>query len=816
MRSWPRLSLRSVTAALSITVLAAGCFSETNLAPYEDAEVPAKDTPVVDAPATDAPPVDAPLTDGGIDAPRMDAPDASEAAVDAPDASDVDAGCTRDEQCTAAGMTRCDTASGRCVACVPSDDSCPAAQHCDPVTFECAPGCHLDEGCSGSDAGVPDGGGADGGESRIGRCDTTRHICIECEVDDTCPVRTICLMGQCVPGCNERRGCGPSEVCCSNVCVNVDTDVANCGACARRCAAANARTSCFTGSCTIDGCDTGFASCNGSDEDGCESHLATDPMNCGMCGRACPTPTNAGSVACADGLCGYTCAEGFADCNGDSRDGCEQRTADNVANCGRCGNACPVRANAAVATCAMGRCGFTCDTGFGDCDGDATTGCETDVRTAVTHCGACGNACPAHATTHLRGGGVRFTCDAGYADCDGDASNGCEVDLNTDVSNCRTCRNACTASGGTPSCVAGACGIASCGASFADCDGNAANGCETDLRTTASHCGRCGSVCPTPSHATGVCAGGSCAFVCDAGFDDCDGNAANGCEVSTATSTTHCGVCGRACTAPFGTAGCTAGSCTVATCDAGRGNCDGNATNGCETNLATSPNHCGACGVRGVEVCDGVDNSCNGVVDEGCPTGLTGTNLLEFAYRVFGSGEATQNQQCPAGAFARGIFGRYGGLVSQLGMLCGTPRLVTDTSTRPYRYSIAIDPVGDSGAVQANAPTGTGFSFECPANSVVGRVFGRGSPYLYQVGVECVQWTVTGTPATGFRLTHTTTTTSTGYGTASGSTFDYRCPADTGGTVGALRGLSARPFALISSYIDWFGVNCTSPDVTVR
>jgi len=44
-----------------------------------------------------------------------------------------------------------------------------------------------------------------------------------------------------------------------------------------------------------------------------------------------------------------------------------------------------------------------------------------------------------------------------------------------------------------------------CSAGFADCDGNTANGCEADLNGTA-HCGRCGAGCAMGQ----ACVGGSC------------------------------------------------------------------------------------------------------------------------------------------------------------------------------------------------------------------------------------------------------------------------------------------------------------------
>lgn len=66
--------------------------------------------------------------------------------------------------------------------------------------------------------------------------------------------------------------------------------------------------------------------------------------------------------------------------------------------------------------------------------------------------------------------------------------------------------------------------------------------------------------------------------------------------VNTGTDPSNCGSCGNRCNLPNATAGCSGGSCTVSSCNSGWGNCDGSATNGCETNLNTSNSHCGACG----------------------------------------------------------------------------------------------------------------------------------------------------------------------------------------------------------------------------
>lgn len=56
---------------------------------------------------------------------------------------------------------------------------------------------------------------------------------------------------------------------------------------------------------------------------------------------------------------------------------------------------CPTVANA-TRTCTNGVCGFTCNNGFGDCT--AAAGCETVLTNNRDHCGACGNACAAYCT----------------------------------------------------------------------------------------------------------------------------------------------------------------------------------------------------------------------------------------------------------------------------------------------------------------------------------------------------------------------------------------------------------------------------------
>ena len=206
-------------------------------------------------------------------------------------------------------------------------------------------------------------------------------------------------------------------------------------------------------------------------------------------------------------------------------------------------------------------------------------------------------------------------CPSGRGDCDGMAATVCETDLNTTAQHCGRCGGACMVG---QKCVAGRC---ECVPGRGDCDGdrNGPNGCEVDLTSTRDHCERCGNPCPTRANSTPSCVSGSCVPVCTPGFRDCDGREDNGCEVNVMTDVNHCGECPVVCPERANAGrSCSAGSCGFG-CLNRFANCDMASVNGCEVSLDDNPSHCGRCGRVCGTGADAQRPVCyNGRCDTGC------------------------------------------------------------------------------------------------------------------------------------------------------------------------------------------------------
>jgi hypothetical protein len=405
---------------------------------------------------------------------------------------------------------------------------------------------------------------------------------------NACPAlahaRPACADGLCGLACE--TGYGDCDGDTRDGCEQQLNTLSSCAACATECTTSHGAPTCFLGECALDSCAPGWGDCDASAADGCESAL-NDPLHCGGCG---PCSVAGATASCSEGVCGIAmCDAGAADCNGLLSDGCEARI-DSLAACGACGRACPSVAHGSglctATVCSVG----SCDAGYADCDHSAATGCEASLTT-MTDCGDCGVPCAlAHATEVCAVTGCAIaSCDAGWRDCNASPADGCEVSLDT-VTNCGTCARVCGAAapicgvvGTTRNCVTG------CSGAQVLCGGTCA-----DLSVSLSHCGACDRAC-APAHAAGVCASGACAIAaCDPGFGDCNGLASDGCETPLDTLAS-CGACGATCDLAGAGERCDAGRCVVTACDPGLADCNASATDGCETSILALSD-CGACG----------------------------------------------------------------------------------------------------------------------------------------------------------------------------------------------------------------------------
>ena len=248
---------------------------------------------------------------------------------------------------------------------------------------------------------------------------------------------------------------------------------------------------------------------------------------------------------------------GRGDCNKNAIDGCEANL-QLPTNCGTCGAVCAQLASVVSSSCGAMGCNLLCQAGHADCDGRADNGCEADLSDAHS-CGACGKNCSGvgHVKAAECNAGVceNIQCDSGYADCNGNPSDGCERAINT-LTDCGRCNQACAPAHATGTCGTGQCQVAKCDDGFGDCDGNAQNGCETAL-SSAAHCGACGNVCQAGS----ACQNGSCgcagAADCPTGQTCCNGHCtgtAGSCfpwpcvpGTDLGANRLNCGACGQAC-----------------------------------------------------------------------------------------------------------------------------------------------------------------------------------------------------------------------------------------------------------------------------
>lgn len=148
----------------------------------------------------------------------------------------------------------------------------------------------------------------------------------------------------------------------------------------------------------------------------------------------------------------------------------------------------------------------------------------------------------------------------------------------------------CNLPGANAICQNLACKLTDCLLDFENCDGNEANGCEVNLKTDLANCGTCGTVCGS-AHASPTCTDGVCVPNCDPGYGSCNGQLADGCETQTNT-TNSCGACGLKCTTGF--------VCASSSC---RCNSDSDCTGGAIQQISGNCTDAGLCSCDNGQLC---------------------------------------------------------------------------------------------------------------------------------------------------------------------------------------------------------------------
>lgn len=382
---------------------------------------------------------------------------------------------------------------------------------------------------------------------------------------------------------------------------------------------------CSNSSCVDSACQD--PSCANHKSDPGETDLDCGGSSCKPCsdGANCQVASDCVDKNCIQQTCvAATCSDKIQ--NGD------EIATDCGGSCPGCGEGttCVANDECASGDCHEGKCGALCQGSTAECDGDYRTQCETNLKTDPDHCGACNTPCQLdHALPSCSGGVCKIaSCTPPYGDCDGNPTNGCETNLNSTAEHCGTCEVECSSTNGDASCSGGKCSI-TCNGDSADCDPQMP-GCETETANNVNHCGSCSTVCTGASGETPFCTDGVCgATTCPANRGNCNGDAGDSCEADLLTNPDHCGACGNKCLVEHGTPGCVKGKCVVLGCDSHYGNCDTDAADGgyatgCETNTDASQNNCGACGTR----CT-IDNSSSECVAGNCQVKTCNSGYLD-------------------------------------------------------------------------------------------------------------------------------------------------------------------------------------------
>jgi formylglycine-generating enzyme required for sulfatase activity len=412
-------------------------------------------------------------------------------------------------------------------------------------------------------------------ECQTAACDETRDRCV-------------------AQATNEGAVCDNPETatgdrCVDGACVASDCECTGINDCCDGCFVRNTGGTCDDGlfctngdTCSASGqCVAGPArSCAGTPVGNCQTAVCDDEVD--AC-RAVSSPDLAGT-SCDDGLyctVGETCTAAGACEGGRARDcsgiitvaACQSNAA-----CDDTADQCTfVAVNAGSACTSPDFCtvNATC-AADGSCTGSARDCSAAQTEPACQGPGVCNSAAGRCEAPPINSGGA---CDDGLSCTTGDVCavgvcGGTEIECGVATA-CRaagicdestgTCSGAaqpngtnCTITNGFGTCQSGDCSITTCRPGFADCDGSAANGCEVAVDANPGNCGACGYSC-AQSQFVGICESGYCPLTTGTAWTYCETPRRGSRPVNLDDDDNNCGACGTECGA---LSECNEGECT--------------------------------------------------------------------------------------------------------------------------------------------------------------------------------------------------------------------------------------------------------------
>jgi hypothetical protein len=370
------------------------------------------------------------------------------------------------------------------------------------------------------------------------------------------------------------------------------TDLSHCGACNRACTAGtNARAALRRRApARPPAVSSGFADCDNNPANGCEANTVTSPTVRRL-RQHVPALHQRDATVCAQGACGFTCRTGFGDCDGDARNGCEVNTPHERRELRRLRRE---RARAPTASARLhesSTCALVCAAGFGDCDSDpATAASAPSPPTTPT-------AAPATAPAPRAPSARNGTCHVAVRRGHHLLQRRLRQPPAPDAAHCGACGRVCPTPPTARRPASGACGRRRAATrASATATATPPTAARPTSTPAAQHCGASAATRAAPRTPRRPATAGVCSVSCAAGFADCDRDVDNGCETSTRTVSQLRRLRPRVHRRQRDGHLQRRAPARCRHCNSGFANCNNSAADGCEVNTTNDNANCGACG----------------------------------------------------------------------------------------------------------------------------------------------------------------------------------------------------------------------------